>query len=284
MKHLAKFYSSPLQAERELLQSLSQSESTSHKQHMSSEVVQDLPQSVGYPFGSYHVHSQTHPHSTSSGSADHSSSSRPPPGSADHSSSSWPPPGSADHSSSSRPPPGSVDHSSSSGPPPGSADHSSSSGPPPGSADHSSSSGPPPGGSNRVGRERRVRIATQPVQSPQLEPSLQIGTVDTLRCQLSNLTTDEQLQLCGELFSQICSSHPAHTIVPGDFMALSLKAMNNLKESGRRNVLYELALGLGSLRPDGTPLFPIDRMPMGLLEYMVNFFASSNISEVSLVW
>ena len=137
-------------------------------------------------------------------------------------------------------------------------------------------------GSNRVGRERRVHVATQAVQSPQLEPSLQIGTVDTLRCQLSNLTTDEQLQLCGELFSQICSSQPAHTVIPLDFMSLSLKAMDNLKASGRRNVLYELALGLGSLRPDGTPLFPMDRMPMGLLEYMVNFFTSSNISEVSV--
>ena len=139
-------------------------------------------------------------------------------------------------------------------------------------------------GSNRVDRERhRVRIATQPVQSPQLEPSLQIGAIDTLRCQLSSLTTDEQLHLCGELLSQICSSQPAPTAVPRDFLSLSLKAMDNLKESGRRNVLYELALGLGSLRPDGTPLFPTDRMPMGLLEYMINFFASSNISEVRWV-
>ena len=66
------------------------------------------------------------------------------------------------------------------------------------------------------------------------------------------------------------------------FIDLSLQAMKNLRASGRSNILYELAFGLGTQRPDGSgPRFPTDRMPMGLLEYVVNFFASQSMNEVS---
>jgi hypothetical protein len=57
--------------------------------------------------------------------------------------------------------------------------------------------------------------------------------------------------------------------------------MENLHRAGRSNVLYLLAKALGTTRPDGSDsLLPISRMPMGLLEYMVNFFTASSIQQV----
>ena len=56
--------------------------------------------------------------------------------------------------------------------------------------------------------------------------------------------------------------------VPADF----LQAMANLQKSGGSNVLYRLAKGLSTMRRDGRgSKFPTNRMPMGLLEYMVGF-------------
>ena len=70
--------------------------------------------------------------------------------------------------------------------------------------------------------------------------------------------------------------------LPNDFLTLSLKGMNHLSEAKRMNVLYELARGLGIMRPDGTDsLFPTSRMPMGMLQFMVGFFNASPGRNVS---
>jgi len=56
--------------------------------------------------------------------------------------------------------------------------------------------------------------------------------------------------------------------------------MLQLEKGGRSNVLYGLASGLGSFREDGSPQFPVDRMPMGLLQHMVDFFNCRSVQEV----
>ena len=69
--------------------------------------------------------------------------------------------------------------------------------------------------------------------------------------------------------------------VPDDFCECSLRAMTILKESGRSNVLYQLARALSTPRSDGKgSKFPTDRMPMGLLEYMTVFFNSELLPQV----
>ena len=76
------------------------------------------------------------------------------------------------------------------------------------------------------------------------------------------------------MFSRFAECH-SDVSVPSDYLHLSLKGMEKLKESKRVNVLYELSKGLGITRPDGSDTtFPTKRMPMGLLQYMVslNFF------------
>ena len=57
--------------------------------------------------------------------------------------------------------------------------------------------------------------------------------------------------------------------------------MLHLKQCDRLNILYSLAKSLGALKPDGSDSkFPAKRMPAGLLQHMVNFFAADNLSQV----
>ena len=93
---------------------------------------------------------------------------------------------------------------------------------------------------------------------------------------------DQQLSTLSGSFSKCCSSLGVE--VPSDFVELSAKAMVHLKESKRSNVLYSLAKGLGTLRCDNSDTrFPMKRMPLGLLEYMVNFFEAEEMREVDTI-
>jgi len=72
--------------------------------------------------------------------------------------------------------------------------------------------------------------------------------------------------------SEMCVS------VPDDFLSHASNAMVN--NSRRTNVLYNLAKEIGSLKVDGTPRFPTDRMPMGLIEYVASFNVCDDINQV----
>ena len=66
--------------------------------------------------------------------------------------------------------------------------------------------------------------------------------------------------------------------VPREFIAQSLLTMQRLQQAGRSNVLALLAKALGTIRPDGSDsLMPVCKMPVGLIEYAVNFFASKKV-------
>ena len=97
---------------------------------------------------------------------------------------------------------------------------------------------------------------------------------------LNQLPEEARLPLLSELFSMTVSML-FKLSVPDDFLCLSASAMVQLSSGGRTNVLYNLAKGMGSLRPDksGTR-FPIDKMPMGLVEYTALFFAFDNLQQV----
>lgn len=54
--------------------------------------------------------------------------------------------------------------------------------------------------------------------------------------------------------------------------------MQYLRESNRSNILYGLACGIGKKRVDGSDsVFPVTRMPMGLVEYIINFFSTLEV-------
>ena len=95
-----------------------------------------------------------------------------------------------------------------------------------------------------------------------------------------SLPDEDQLKFLGELFSGYCTrNHGFH--IPADYLELSIRGMLHLEKGGRSNILYGLASGLGSVREDGSSRFPVDRMPMGLLQYMVDFFNCHSIQQVS---
>ncbi|XP_065893244.1 uncharacterized protein [Dysidea avara] len=57
--------------------------------------------------------------------------------------------------------------------------------------------------------------------------------------------------------------------------------MIHLKECKQSSVICSLARSLGTLRPDESDsLLPAKRMPMGLIEYCINFFNSSSVQHV----
>ena len=63
-----------------------------------------------------------------------------------------------------------------------------------------------------------------------------------------------------------------------DFLLPAASAMSQLSIGGRTNVVYNLAKGMGTLRPDSKESrFPINRMPVGLVEYAAQFFAFDNL-------
>ena len=96
-----------------------------------------------------------------------------------------------------------------------------------------------------------------------------------------HLPSDQQLQFLSEMFSRFAECHSSVSIL-SDYLQLSLKGMEKLKESKRVNVLYELSKGLGITRADGSDTtFPTKRMPIGLLQYMVSFFNSGAGQQVS---
>ena len=71
--------------------------------------------------------------------------------------------------------------------------------------------------------------------------------------------------------------------VPADFIKLALHGMQRLQGAGRLNVLYLLAKGFGTDLPGRhDSLFPTRRMPMGLLQYMAQFFVSKRGQHVSI--
>ena len=108
-----------------------------------------------------------------------------------------------------------------------------------------------------------------------------ITVVDTctITSRFKDLCSDDQERLLCELFnhhSTVCNLE-----VPEDFLSLSLNGMKNLESAGKVNVLYELAKGVGRLRPDSSDTcFPMKRMPFGMLEYMTTFFNSTPGSKV----
>lgn len=72
--------------------------------------------------------------------------------------------------------------------------------------------------------------------------------------------------------------------IPDDYLIYTAQAMNQLSISGRSNVLYmyKLSKGIGTMRLDNSDsCFPCKRMPMGMLEYMADFFCSTVIQQVT---
>ena len=100
----------------------------------------------------------------------------------------------------------------------------------------------------------------------------------------SPVDTDHErpsLEKLSGLFSIYCEKE-LNILVPADFLKFAAVAMERLKLCSRSNVIYNLARGLGTMRNDQSDsCFPVNRMPMGLIEYTCNFFVSETLEQVS---
>ena len=116
------------------------------------------------------------------------------------------------------------------------------------------------------------------------------GSISSLNplevCQnvFSNIDSDEQLKILTKLLSYTFHHRGVTISLPDDFLHLTCEALKNLKRNGRSNLVYALVQGLGTLRVDGSDtLLPQKRMPIGMIEYVLNFFTASSIQKVCLL-
>ena len=124
--------------------------------------------------------------------------------------------------------------------------------------------------------------SSNPIAGSSSGSSLEIASHDPLLDRIMQLSLDEQLELLGEVVSLVATKHFGCSI-SSDFIRLSMEAMKNLEEAGKKNIIYNLVLGFSRKRPDGSDCyFPIKRMPFGLLQYMSEFFNAGNGHSVSL--
>ncbi len=95
--------------------------------------------------------------------------------------------------------------------------------------------------------------------------------------------SENDLHAMSVAFSKYCKEK-LNTELGEDFLELSASAMSKLKAGNRSNVLYNLAKGVGTNRMDESEsIFPVTRMPMGLVEYTTNFFVAYDLNVVCLV-
>jgi len=97
---------------------------------------------------------------------------------------------------------------------------------------------------------------------------------------IETLQPNEQCTVLSALFDMFVqkSTTLKHA---SNFIEFAVEGMNHLKECNRSNAIYLLAKSLGTLRPDGSDsLLPARRMPMGLIEYCVNFFSATTVQQV----
>ncbi|KAJ7373269.1 hypothetical protein OS493_012858 [Desmophyllum pertusum] len=66
---------------------------------------------------------------------------------------------------------------------------------------------------------------------------------------------------------------------PADFASLSLGAMKVLQDNGKPNLIHTWSKCV--LGENGKPLIPIHRMPFGLLQYQMQFFACTNVMQIT---
>lgn len=107
-----------------------------------------------------------------------------------------------------------------------------------------------------------------------------VNTVSEAIMLIGSLPEAQQLQTISDLFHNFLLLFHDVCIRP-DFLELALNASRHLKQCNRSNIIYKLAKVIGTMRPDKLDSrLPAKRMPMGLLEYIANFYDAENYQKV----
>ena len=104
------------------------------------------------------------------------------------------------------------------------------------------------------------------------------------RSAIAKASPSERMRIISVLFSECLQDQAVRMRMPQDFLQLVASCLNNLHDHKRSNVIYFLAKGIGTLRSDGSDtVFPLKRMPFGLVEYAANFFVAKSLQQVCSV-
>ena len=136
--------------------------------------------------------------------------------------------------------------------------------------------------------------STLPLDISQLAPAKQaqlatallksLSVIDKSTCikaALQDLNIDDTDYLANMVFFELALKKDINTY-PTDFAKLSSDAMARLQAKNKPNLMHKFARCIAESRPGSDePLMPIDRMPFGLIQYQIEFFSCTNISQVS---
>ena len=135
---------------------------------------------------------------------------------------------------------------------------------------------PPPGFQNVCTQTEQKSCDTECDTDPMTADFLLASFTE----QFEQLTGQNQTDVLELLFSIACKTHGI-TAVPQHYIYNSLCAMQYLQSSNKSNILESTARVFGNMREDKSDtIFPMKRMPFGLLEYCINFYSSKSCSEV----
>ncbi len=124
---------------------------------------------------------------------------------------------------------------------------------------------------------------SMPADPPPQSSTCETQTVVTIKPAFRSSDPEIEIKVLSSEFSQLCQKK-LDIIIPDDFLVYAGTAMAHLAKNKRSNVVYSLAKGIGTMREDqsGESQFPVNRMPMGLMEYTANFFIAENVNQVSM--
>ena len=71
-----------------------------------------------------------------------------------------------------------------------------------------------------------------------------------------------------------------YSFVQDDFLNVSLNAMYTLKSAGKSNLLHLLGQCFYRTNQDSQPRMALNKMPFGLIDYNIRFFASNSVRSV----
>ena len=114
------------------------------------------------------------------------------------------------------------------------------------------------------------------IQSSSTQTNDVESIIDLTISLMASLPDEKKYYFINKVIQVLAARTTSSVSVPDDFVKLSLAAMERLKQCGRHNIVYGLVHGLGIMREDKSDSrLPALRMPMGLLEYVINFYLSS---------
>lgn len=99
----------------------------------------------------------------------------------------------------------------------------------------------------------------------------------------SILSTEKNIQdimtLIDEAFLSLAMKNGL-TSNPKYFVSTSIMAMKRLSSENKPNLVYKFSQMLTLQKTTNSPVLQLDRMPFGLLDYIIQFFTAVNVNQV----